>query len=200
MNAGCALPAAAARSARTRAVPGWRWPFGRQESAELSYRVRFASDFEFVRGGKLPGLAGGPENVSGGKQPTGENGFSLRLMWRRDGRGEVYVYHLDQPEETGEGLPFPEEFRFPLGQPVKLRLAVTMNRPGQTDGIVRCWATLPDAQEQLLVERTDFRWRTVDTFGIDSLYFQAFHGGSTADWAPPRDCTVEFADFRVTQP
>lgn len=179
---------------------GWRWPFGRQEQAELVYQVRFDPEFDFARGGKLPGFGGGPENVGGGTRPTGENGFTARLMWREEGRGEVYVYHLDQPEETGESLPFPEDFRFPPGETVQVRLALTMNRPGQRDGVVRCWTTLPGQPERLMVERRDLCWRTVETFGVDSLYFQTFHGGSSRNWAPQHDCWVEYAEFQVRTP
>ena len=61
---------------------GWRFPIGRRETAELSYTVRFGKDFDWVKGGKLPGFCGGPENVSGGRPADGTNGFSARLMWR----------------------------------------------------------------------------------------------------------------------
>ena len=179
---------------------GWRWPFDRQEAIELTYALRFDPDFDFVKGGKLPGLGGGPENVTGGHRATGENGFSVRPMWRKDGRGEAYVYHRDQPQRTGESFPFPADFRFPPGEEVRLRISVTMNQPGERNGSVRMWATLPRQAERLMVERTEVCWRTVETFGADSLYFQTFHGGSERDWAPRRDCWVEFSDFEVRLP
>lgn len=42
------------------------------------------------KGGKLPGLRGGPENhgCSGGNATDGTTCFSTRLMWRSDGSGE----------------------------------------------------------------------------------------------------------------
>ncbi len=92
---------------------GWRWPFEGNKQIELSYIVRFDKEFEFVKGGKLPGLCGGPESVTGGRPANGKNGFSARIMWRRDGRGEAYLYHMDQPDKYGESLPFPDNFRFP---------------------------------------------------------------------------------------
>jgi len=75
---------------------GWRWPIGTHEKTELSHTMRFSYDFDFAEGGKRPGLCGGPENVSGGRPANGINGFSARLMWRTDGRGEAYVYHKNQ--------------------------------------------------------------------------------------------------------
>lgn len=61
------------------------------DRACLSYMVRFPADFDFVRGGKLPGLYGG-EAPSGGEEVDGVNGFSMRLMWREEGEGELYPY------------------------------------------------------------------------------------------------------------
>ncbi|KAF8678178.1 hypothetical protein RHS04_05488, partial [Rhizoctonia solani] len=60
------------------------------QSMVLSYEVAFDANFDFVKGGKLPGLRGGPDilGCSGGKQPTGSDCFSTRLMWRTNGNGE----------------------------------------------------------------------------------------------------------------
>src|SRR5438477_687091 len=68
----------------------------------LRYYVRFADDFAFVKGGKLPGLFGG-EARAGGQIPDGTNGFSTRLMWRSKGDGEVYAY-LPTSVERGTSL------------------------------------------------------------------------------------------------
>lgn len=60
------------------------------DSMLLSYEVAFDSDFDWVKGGKLPGLRGGPDpdGCSGGNASTGSNCFSSRLMWRTNGKGE----------------------------------------------------------------------------------------------------------------
>lgn len=179
---------------------GWRWPVGRHEAAQLRYTLRFSPGFDFVKGGKLPGLCGGPENVSGGRPADGANGFSARLMWRRDGRGEAYVYHKNQPERYGESFAFPAGFRFPTGQPVGVRLAVWMNAPGRRDGRLRVWITLPGQAERVVVERDDMEWRSAATFGVDSLYFETFHGGADKSWAPTRACHADFGDIRLEKP
>jgi len=176
---------------------GWRWPIGTHQAAELRYTVRFGPNFEFIKGGKLPGLCGGPDNVSGGRRADGTNGFSARLMWRRDGRGEAYIYHKNQPDDYGHSFPFPADFRFPLDQLVQVRLAVTMNQPGKKDGTLRVWITLPDQAEKLMVEQTDMEWRNTDSFGVDGLYFEAFHGGGDKTWAPKKPCWAEFSGIEV---
>jgi hypothetical protein len=173
---------------------GWRMPFGKHETAEMSYTLRFSKDFDFVKGGKLPGLCGGPENVSGGRPANGTNGFSARLMWRKDGRGEAYVYHKNQKGNYGDSFAFPADFRFPTDTPVKVRLIVSMNTPGKRDGALRVWI-----DEKLLVERSDMEWRSVDSFGVDGLYFETFHGGGDKSWAPTKPCWAEFGELRVSE-
>lgn len=177
---------------------GWRFPMGRRETAELSYTVRFGEGFEWVKGGKLPGLCGGPENVSGGRPADGTNGFSARLMWRRDGRGEAYLYHQDQPDRYGDQVPFPPDFRFATGIDLRIRLRVSMNEPGERNGSIRVWIRAGEDAEREVVRREDLRWRSVDSFGIDSLYFETFHGGSDRSWTPSKPCHAEFGDFVVT--
>lgn len=56
----------------------------------LSYELAFDAGFDWVKGGKLPGLRGGPnpDGCSGGNQPNGSDCFSTRLMWRTNGQGE----------------------------------------------------------------------------------------------------------------
>jgi hypothetical protein len=176
---------------------GWRWPFGRHEGAECRYTVRFAPNFDFVKGGKLPGLCGGPENVSGGRPADGHNGFSARLMWRRDGRGEAYVYHMEQPDKYGHSFPFPEDFRFPRNESVHVRLAVTMNTSGQKDGTLRVWIQIGAAPERLMVEKKEMRWREKATYGVDSFYFETFYGGGDKSWAPKAPGWAEFSQMII---
>lgn len=60
------------------------------QSMLVSYELSFDSNFDWVKGDKLPGLRGGPSitGCSGGKEPNGTDCFSTRLMWRKSGEGE----------------------------------------------------------------------------------------------------------------
>lgn len=60
------------------------------QSVLLTYEVAFDQGFDWVKGGKLPGLRGGPnpDGCTGGNKPNGTDCFSARLMWRKDGKGE----------------------------------------------------------------------------------------------------------------
>ncbi len=50
----------------------------------------FPTGFNFVKGGKLPGLYGGKASCTGGDPAV--DCFSTRLMWRAEGQGELYLY------------------------------------------------------------------------------------------------------------
>lgn len=62
----------------------------RFQSMLVTYEVAFDSNFDFLKGGKLPGLRGGPDpdGCSGGNAADGKNCFSTRLMWRKAAAGE----------------------------------------------------------------------------------------------------------------
>ncbi|MDR1759704.1 MAG: hypothetical protein LBR60_04175 [Fibrobacter sp.] len=62
-----------------------KWPI--PETADtmwVSYRLKFETGFEFVKGGKLPGLCGG-KCYTGGITPSQGDGWSARIMWRPGG-------------------------------------------------------------------------------------------------------------------
>jgi len=61
----------------------------RARNVSFAWSVFFPQDFDWVRGGKLPGLYGGKESCSGGDEAL--DCFSTRLMWRAEGVGELYL-------------------------------------------------------------------------------------------------------------
>lgn len=58
-------------------------------NVSMEYSVFFPEGFQWVKGGKLPGLYGGRPGCSGGD--AAEDCFSTRLMWRAGGVGELYL-------------------------------------------------------------------------------------------------------------
>ena len=118
-------------------------------------------------------------------------------MWRKEGRGEAYLYHKNQPERYGDEIDFPEDFRFPTDTDIRVRMRVTMTDPGKKNGSIRVLIRHGEGEEREVVKREDLEWRSVDAFGIDSLYFESFHGGSDKSWAPSRPSFAEFGDFVI---
>ncbi len=190
------------RSLRQRFVPGNTGskvvtvpvPLAGANEVWMSYRVLFEDGFQFVKGGKLPGLAGGT-------YPTGgdfdDNGFSARLMWRENGTLSVYAYHHDRPEKWGEDLFLVNEdgsrWQAPVGQWLTIRERVKVNSTGESaDGEVEVWV---NGERKLF--KGGLRWRMNTSYSVDRFLYSAFYGGSDPTWAPTTTTYARFDDFKV---
>ncbi|MEM6840034.1 MAG: polysaccharide lyase [Cyanobacteria bacterium P01_C01_bin.120] len=162
-----------------------------QTALRLSYAVRFAANFDFVKGGKLPGLYGGVGN-SGGDIPDGTDGFSTRLMWRRDGEGELYAY-LPTSERYGTSIER-GAWTFQPGVWHRIEQEIVLNDPDQQNGQARIWV---DGQQ--VISQNSLQFRTTDDLKIDGLFFSTFFGGGDASWSTPHDVHIDFADFSVSE-
>ena len=157
----------------------------------LSYRVLFEKGFDFRRGGKLPGLAGGKANT-GGDKPTGD-GWSARYMWGEGGKLDLYLYHLDQRTQYGDRLPL--QAKAIPGQWLTLSQVMQVNTPGKADGRIQVWLN-----EKLALDQKGLRLRgkvEPEVALVDQFMFSTFHGGSTRKWAPTRDSHARFDDFHI---
>lgn len=162
------------------------------ERLRLRYRLRFSEDFDFVKGGKLPGLYGGTA-PSGGNIPDGTDGFSTRFMWREDGAGEVYAYLPDSQEygtSLGRG-----QWQFVPGTWQTLEQELILNDPGQANGQLKVWL-----DGQVVFSATDLQFRTEESLKINGIYVSSFFGGGDTEYATPRDVHIDFADFEVWEP
>lgn len=159
------------------------------DSLHLRYYVRFPEGFDYVKGGKLPGLFGG--TVTGGRRsPDGTDGFSTRLMWRRGGAGEVYAYLATS---RGEGTSLGRgAWHFRPGDWHLVEQHVTLNDPSRADGRVTVWL---DGHQVL--DEGGLRFRTVRSLRIEGVFFSTFFGGSDESWSTPHDTHADFADFAV---
>lgn len=206
-------PAEMHRSANTGAQ--WQLLFDQSyDELLVEYRVKFDEGFDFVRGGKLPGLIGGTANT-GGNRPDGTDGFSARMHWRTDGssgsplttdRANItqYLYHPDQPNATGEDFRWNDSADanweiFESGRWYHLRHRVVMNTvvdgEGQHDGIVQAWL-----DGEMVLDLQNIRFRDVTTFAIDGFYFSTFFGGSGDQWNTSKDELAFFDDFIISIP
>ncbi len=163
---------------------------GPVDAALLAYHVRFPADFDFVKGGKLPGLYGGTR-TGGGHIPDGTNGLSTRFMWRAAGAGEVYAY-LPSSHVHGTSLGR-GAWTFPKGRWVRLRQEVRLNTPGTADGSITVW--LDDRQ---VLRQDGLVFRDTTDLKIDGLFFSTFFGGDDAGWSSPTEQHADFAGFTLT--
>lgn len=151
----------------------------------LEYQVIFDGNqqpYDFTSGGKLPGLGGGVA-YSGGKPATNGDGFSVRFMFgtnRVTGAGKIwpYVYHYDQPGVYGDWFGVSRPISNGAALLCTLRVEIQLNTGVERNGQLRMWVN-----GQPLLNKTDLRFRT-NSCQIDRFWFETFHGGDTADYAP----------------
>ena len=168
------------------------------EELYVAYDVKFAAGFDFVRGGKLPGLCGYDNTQStssgcntGGGFPDGFDGWSARGMWREDGVLENYVYHAGQTNYYGD-----DEYWGAQAQPGqwhRVQHRVVLNTPGVANGILEAWLD----GNKVLSDDT-YLFRNTANIGINLFYFSTFYGGNDSSWAPSQDQYVFFDNFRIS--
>ncbi|KAL3853520.1 hypothetical protein ACJMK2_017055 [Sinanodonta woodiana] len=178
----------------------------------LEYEVYFNHSFQWRLGGKLPGLWGGFRNCSGGRH---DHCFSTRLMWRRDGQGEVYAYvPLEQKiginysnwcdslkhREIYHKIECPDKFgveigtgafSFSTGKWIKITQRVHLNNQ-HGYGSVTLWVN-----GHAEIHMNDIVMRNQFNFGIDGIFFSTFYGGHEDVWACPADTTTLYRNFRL---
>jgi len=171
----------------------WQSAFSKSlNQCTLSFNVRFPENFDFVKGGKLNGLYGGEANT-GGKKPTGKDGWSSRFMWRENGRMVIYVYHVNQKSIYGDQLNWSlndHPVYIKTSEWTKLTQRVTMNSIGHADGRIEVWMN-----DKKVLDRHDFLFRTTENLKIDGYYQSTFFGGSSKEWATSKTEHLDFDNF-----
>ncbi|QFR39071.1 hypothetical protein A9Q91_02445 [Candidatus Gracilibacteria bacterium 28_42_T64] len=158
------------------------------EHAKLTYKVKFDTDFDFVKGGKLPGFCGG--DCSRGGLDT-DNGFSTRFMWRTNGYLEVYAYLATKKGTYGKSLGrgmitmVPDKY-------YEISQEIVLNTPGKANGVL---IVSVDGEE--VYRNTELIFRKNSSLGIDSLLFSTFFGGGDPSWSSEKDNYSFMKDFEI---
>ncbi|KAL8569693.1 hypothetical protein ACOMHN_005810 [Nucella lapillus] len=182
--------------------------YGRPTSARtamtFSYDVFFSPGFNFVKGGKLPGLFGSATNCSGGRHS--DLCFSTRLMWRSHGDSEVYAYIPEHQESSlchdshnhcnpdygtslGRG-----SWRFKACEWQTITQRLTLNTLGHLNGRVQVWYN-----NHQVLDIHNLNIRTHGDLRIEGIFFSTFFGGSDHTWAPTTDCYTYFKNFLLSE-
>ena len=167
-----------------------------------AYDIFFEDGFEFQLGGKLPGLCGG-KCYTGNAMPETGDGWSARIMWRKDGNAVQLIYFMGQESVYGDDFKWdlngtiPQK-KFTTGTWHRIVNKVSMNTiasPGNGDknGRVQTWF-----DGELALDVDTLRLRDYDTVKVDKFYLSTFHGGSSAEWAPTHDCFIRYDNFTIS--
>lgn len=156
----------------------------------LDYYLKFDADFDFNKGGKLPGLTSGGDKYTGGVNPTEGDGWSARYMWTNN-MPDVYLYYIDMAETYGEPIYF--NVKFERNRWYRLTQHIKLNDVDKSNAIITIWVN-----GIIAAEKTDFRLRAGNKGLIDSFYFSTFHGGATTDWAPRNDSYLYIDNIMIT--
>lgn len=172
------------------------------EEMWVAYDLFFEEGFEFVKGGKLPGLCGG-KCYTGGTRPSIGDGWSARVMWRPNGKVVQYLYFVDQTATYGDDATWDlggttEQKYFQIGKWHRLITKVTLNTVtneglGEKDGKIKSWF-----DGELALDLDTLRLRDFAEQRIDIFYLSTFHGGSDNTWSPTIDNYIRFDNFKVS--
>jgi hypothetical protein len=151
-------------------------------AACVSYDVLLPADFDFMRGGRLPGLIG--------SDGLGQESFAARILWRPSG-GAAAVRTLSGGEvrQSTMGL---EEFVFPRGRWFKIEQEVVLNTPKQANGRLTVWV-----DGTMVGERGDLVFRSDASVGVSGVSAEVFYGGDDAAATVPKDATVRLSPFEL---
>lgn len=181
------------------------------KEATFGYSVFFPEGFDFQKGGKLPGLYGGNSDeeaigCSGGRRSSAC--FSARLMWRGEGDGEFYTYlppSFDENQKVCNVKPLSDcnptygasvgrgSFTFATGQWTTVSERVRLNDVGKANGELQLFVN-----GKSVVNVSGLVLRDSSAGKIRGMQMQTFFGGSSPDFATPKDQDVYFSDFSVS--
>ncbi|KAK7472574.1 hypothetical protein VKT23_000688 [Stygiomarasmius scandens] len=156
-------------------------------SMMLSYDLAFGENFDWVKGGKLPGIRGGNDTsgCSGGNEATGLDCFSVRLMWRADGVAEAYAYIPTPNDLCSErnivcnsdfGISISRgAFGFVAGRWNRITILVQLNDPvNVANGNLQVYYN-----DLLLISQQNLQFRSSSAVSANGLYFSTFFGGNS---------------------
>ncbi len=164
------------------------------EELYMSYWAKFRDDFDFVNGGKLPGLAGST------RFPHRDLPFSTRLMWRDGGKIEFYLHGYNTPYTYRVYWDdFGTHKRFVPGKWHHVEMHIKLNTPGRADGVLQGW--LDGVLSCDDSANANVRAAAQSKIKLNHLFFSTFFGG-TSDvdfYASKKDEEAYFDEFKISR-
>jgi len=196
----CGLGTVDNKCLRVEYAPAWngstrltkRLPIPAHDHYTLSYDLYFEPGFEYVRGGKLPGL--GSKKPTTGCDAINAEDWSVRSMWSFFGAVRNYFYSQDRTEDCGAGE-ISSRRVFGTGRWHHVELNVKLNtQQSPYSGYV-----IQKIDGQVVADDRQLKLREVYTPEslISTFMFSTFFGGDDTSWSPSRQVFARFDNFEV---
>ncbi len=164
---------------------------------ELSFDIKFDSQFDWSRGGKA-GLGFRIGDGYNGCNPAWDGkGGSLRIMWYQNNQNRVYfhpyVYFKDMPGTCGHNFAksHPETGNLETDRWYTVYMYFKSNTGTSANG-----KAIIKINNQVMLDET-IRWTTDDTKSkVTGIYFHTFRGGSEAHWQSESDGYVYYRNLK----
>jgi len=170
----------------------------------ISYQIRFANDFYWSMGGKLPGLLGvapgvAPSYPAGGTY-AGNKGWSGRMMWvgpkayswaGPTNMALSYMYNPRQTSQYGDNVRWKRAFKANTWH--KVRQCYVMNSVGKANGKLQTWF-----DGVRVVNNTAYTYRGRKDVGISHLSWSIFRGGNSSNWMSPKTDYIDIDNVKIT--
>jgi hypothetical protein len=173
-------------------IEGMRAVSPPKSQATLEYDINFDPQFEWVKGGKLPGVRGGDRKITttGCVVPQPKDAWSFRLMWRQNARISMYMYDQERTvrnERCGLSRES-KDWLLTKGVWHRLKLHVKVNSNATAkDGIAQLFVN-----NSLILERKGIQWYSKGYVPVSYVYFSSFYGGNDKTWAPSKKTFIKF--------
>lgn len=163
----------------------------------LEYDILFENGFEWVKGGKLPGLRGGNKNIAttGCVTPQPKNAWSFRLMWSRNGSILLYIYDQSRNEKNiACGVVTKSNINIlQINKWINFKIYMKLNsRANVKDGIAKLYIN-----NTLILHRDQIAFSGENNITIDHVYLSTFYGGNDASWAPSKTTYIQFKNAKI---
>lgn len=173
----------------------------------FKFDVNFDGNFNWVKGGKLPGFWIGDIGASGGNHDI--NGYSFRLAWKSNGTCEVYLY-IPQNQNTdyynqegyinndiyGDSL-WRGVFQFYKNKWNSIIISSSLNT-------FRKGIPINDGKLEITINNitkyfNHLQWTEDPSHKINGIMMDTFFGGSDASWATPITTWSYFRNFNLSK-
>lgn len=173
----------------------------------LQYNLKFEQNFDWVKGGKLPGMWIGNIGASGGNHDV--NGYSYRSAWHANGAAQAYLYiPKQQSPDLGKQPGFINsdvygdalwrgQFAFDTNTWYSVKLYIKLNTfngaSPHYDGVIGMAINNTTHMFDKIV------WTDNKQHTINGIMMDTFFGGSDISWASSQTTYSYFRNFVVSR-